>query len=155
MSNAHESFLADLFEGSVNPGSGSHWRNPIDGRQDRKRSTFAFAWDGKSSYGKSIGVTLEMWEKARLQATGERPMLALRWYANEKLDVLRDLVVISAHDMAELLEKANDHEFLRQALVSMRTRLIECMEQDASKVRYSGEAAALCTEIDEALGEDR
>lgn len=152
MSDAHEAFLADLLDGSVNPGSGNQWRNPIDGRQNRKTLEFAFAWDGKSTYGKSISIPLSMWEKARMQAGGDRPMLALRWYANEKLEVRRDLVVISAHDAAEMQERANEAAALRKTLASMQSRLIECMEQDASKVRYSGEAAALCTEIDEALG---
>ena len=108
MSDAHEAFLAEIFDGSVNPGSGSHWRNPIDGRQDRMAVEYSFAWDGKSTYGKSIGVDLAMWNKARMQAGGDRPMLALRWYENEKLDVKRDLVVVSAHDFAEILVAANN-----------------------------------------------
>jgi hypothetical protein len=107
MSNAHEEYLAEVLGGSVSPGSGCTWRNPIDGRQDRKKHAFSFAWDGKSTYADSISIPLKMWEKARLQATGDRPMLALRWYANGKLEVKRDLVVLSIHDFAEMLECAN------------------------------------------------
>lgn len=107
MGDAHEAYLADLFDGIANRGSGNQWRNPIDGRQSRVHQAYAFAWDGKSTLGKSISIPLEMWEKARLQAGGDRPMLGLRWYANEKLEVKRDLVVISADDMAEVAEKAN------------------------------------------------
>lgn len=106
MGDAHEGFLAALFEGIQNRGSGNQWRNPIDGRQSRKHKRFAFAWDGKSTLAKSISIPLAMWEKAQEQAGGDRPMLGLRWYANEKLDVLEDLVVIGAHDFAEVLRAA-------------------------------------------------
>ena len=44
-----------------------------------------------------------MWDKAVDQADGERPMLGLRYYANERLDVVRDLVVVSAYDLSEML----------------------------------------------------
>lgn len=107
MGDAHEEFLASLFEGIQNRGSGNQWANPIDGRQSRKHVEYSFAWDGKSTLGKSISIPLTMWDKARLQAGGDRPMLGLRWYANEKLEVLRDLVVLSAHDFAEVLQAAN------------------------------------------------
>lgn len=107
MGDAHEAFLCDLFEGKQARGSGNQWRNPMDGRTSRKHLRFAFAWDGKSTLSKSVGVTLAMWGKAREQAGGERPMLALRFYKDQALNVLRDLVVVSAHDFAEVLEAAN------------------------------------------------
>ena len=81
-------------------------------------------------------------------------MLALRWYANEKLEVKRDLVVISAHDMAEVLEKANEHGQLFEALTAVRDRLEHVLGDDASRVRWAGEAQALWTEINEVLGEE-
>ena len=34
-------------------------------------------------------------------------MVPLRFYANEKLDVLLDLIVVDAHDFAEILADAN------------------------------------------------
>lgn len=107
MGDRHEEFLVELFGGSVSRGSGNQWTNPMDGRRNRMTVPYAFAWDGKSTLGKSIGVTGAMWDKAVDQAGGERPMLGLRWYANERLDVVRDLVVVSAFDMSEILAEVN------------------------------------------------
>lgn len=107
MGDNHEEFLAGLLGGSQTRGSGNQWQNPMDGRTSRKHLGFAFAWDGKSTLGKSIGVTLSMWRKAREQAGGERPMLGLRFYKSEALDVSFDLVVLNAHDFEEVLAAAN------------------------------------------------
>lgn len=107
MGKAHELFLAKMLGGRKTKASGSQWTDQMDGRHDRMRSLFAFAWDGKSTLGKSIGVSRAMWEKAREQALGERPMLALRFYDTENLDVGEDLVVLGLHDFVELLEQAN------------------------------------------------
>ena len=106
MGDAHEAFLVDLLGGRQTRGSGNQWHNPMDGRQNRLTVPYAFAWDGKSTLGKSIGVSLSMWDKAVEQAGGERPMLGLRWYANERLDVVRDLLVVDPYDMSEILAAA-------------------------------------------------
>jgi hypothetical protein len=107
MGDKHEEFLAALFDGTQSRGSGNQWANPMDGRTSRMHVPYAFAWDGKSTLSKSVGVSREMWAKARLQAGGERPMLGLRFYDNERLDVGLDLIVVSPHDMAEVLAAAN------------------------------------------------
>lgn len=107
MGDAHERFLVSLLGGRKTKASGSVWKDQMDGRHNRRDVPFAFAWDGKSTLGKSVGVSRAMWEKAREQAAGERPLLALRFYDAERLDVGEDLVVLSAHDFAELLEEAN------------------------------------------------
>lgn len=110
MGAAHEDFLAELLGGRRTRASGAVWKDQMDGRVSRFEVPFAFAWDGKSTRGKSIGITRDMWNKAREQAGGERPLLALRWYTTDRLDVGEDLVVLSAHDFAELLEAANKVE---------------------------------------------
>lgn len=107
MGDTHEEFLVGLYGGRQTRGSGNQWHNPMDGRQSSRQVAYAFAWDGKSTLSKSVGVSLSMWDKAREQAHGERPMIALRWYSNERLEVIRDLVVVDAHDFAEILEAAN------------------------------------------------
>jgi len=107
MSRRHEDDLVAVLGGYRTRGSGSQWRDQMDGRHNRMTRQFAFAWDGKATLGKSVGVTREMWAKAVEQAGGERPLLALRWYDNERLDVGDDLVVLSLHDFAELLEMVN------------------------------------------------
>lgn len=106
MSDAHEAWLAEFFEGRISRGSGNQWSNPMDGRQDRREVAVAFCWDGKSSFGKSISVSRDMWEKARDQARGERPMIPLRFYDTWRLDVGLDLVVIDPNDLKELMERS-------------------------------------------------
>lgn len=109
MSDKHEDWLADLLEGRKAKGSGNQWHNPADGRHNSRHQEFAFAWDGKSTLAKSASISLAMWEKIREQALPERPMVPVRFYRNERLDVALDLVVVDARDFAELLEAANAH----------------------------------------------
>jgi hypothetical protein len=107
MGDKHEEFLVDLFGGRQTRGSGNQWHNPMDGRTSRMTTRYAFAWDGKSTLAQSVSVSRKMWQKAVEQAGGERPMIGVRFYDNEGLDVGLDLVVMSAHDAAELIEAAN------------------------------------------------
>lgn len=107
MGGAHERHLVRVLGGYRTKASGAVWTDQMDGRHNRDAQPFAFAWDGKSTLGKSVGVSRVMWEKAREQAAGERPMLALRYYDNERLDVGEDLVVLSLNDFAEMLDAAN------------------------------------------------
>jgi hypothetical protein len=106
MSDRHEDFLAALFGGRKSKGSGNQFNDQMDGRTSRL-GAFPLAWDGKSTYGKSVGVTLEMWKKAEEQAGYHMPMLALRFYEDQTLNrVERDLVVMDAHQFTEILEAA-------------------------------------------------
>lgn len=109
MGDRHEDDLQKLLGGRRTRGSGSQWRDQMDGRHNRWRERFAFAWDGKSTLAKSMSIPRKMWEKAREQAGGERPMLALRYYDTESLDIGEDLVALSLNDFVEVLEAAN-HE---------------------------------------------
>lgn len=107
MGDAHEEFLAELFDGHQTRGSGNQWANPIDGRQSRRHVRFAFAWDGKSTLGASLSISMALIAKAKEQAGGERPMIGLRWYKTERLEVKDDWVAVKAYDMAEVVEAAN------------------------------------------------
>ena len=109
LSDAHEDWLVSLFGGRKTKGSGNQWHNQMDGRVSSREAAYAFAWDGKSTLGKSVSVTREMWTKAVEQASPERPMLPLRWYSNERLEVGLDLVVMHAFDAAEIIEDANKY----------------------------------------------
>lgn len=104
MGNDHEQYLADVLKGRKTRGSGNQFANPCDGRQNRYESGMAFAWDGKSTLGKSIGVSRAMWAKLEEQAHGERPLLPLRFYNTERLAVGLDLVVLTLDDFLELVE---------------------------------------------------
>lgn len=116
MSDAHEQFLAELFQGRVAAGSGNQAKDPMDGRNKRYDQPFALAWDGKSTLGESVGVTRSIWNKAVVQSHGEIPMLALRWYIDYRLQPDLDLVVLSAHDFAEILEAARKWATMERSL---------------------------------------
>jgi hypothetical protein len=104
MGDVHEKYLAKLFGGRQTRGSGNQWKDPADGRNDH-HEPYAFAWDGKSTLSASISITRLMWAKIVEQAGGERPMLAIRFYDNQLLDVGHDLVLVRADDLAEMREE--------------------------------------------------
>ncbi len=103
MSDKHEADLAEWFGGRVTPGSGNQPANPMDVRQSRHHSSIAFAIEGKSTRAKSISVTREMLDKACEQSHGERPMIALRFYDDDRLKGHEDWCLITKDDMLELL----------------------------------------------------
>jgi hypothetical protein len=119
MSDAHEEFLADLLGGRMTKGSGNQWHDQSDGKMPRDLP-YSFAWDGKATFGKSIGVSREMWAKIRKQAHDRRPMIPLRFYDTEKLDVALDLVVVLADDFACLVEDANAYRETRNEIERQR-----------------------------------
>lgn len=106
MGDKHEEHLVEIFGGRQTPGSGNQANNPMDGRHSRYDLAVAFAWDGKSTRGKSISVTTAMIEKAREQAHGERPMLALRWYGDDRLRQYDDWMLVTEDDLLELMERS-------------------------------------------------
>jgi hypothetical protein len=106
LSDKHETFLAALLDGRRSRGSGNQWNDPMDGRNDGD-VPYAFAWEGKSTQGRSIGVSRQMWDKAVEQSRGLAPLLALRFYGTSyALNPEADLVVLDAHDFQALLQDA-------------------------------------------------
>ena len=104
MGELHEVYLADVNGGRKSRASGSQWDDQGDGRNGHD-GPFAFCWDGKSTRGQQIAVTLAMIAKIREQAQGERPQIGLRWYGNDLLDkIAEDWVAVQAEDWRELLE---------------------------------------------------
>jgi hypothetical protein len=141
MGDKHEVFLAEeVFGGTKSRGSGSQWSDPADGRNGHD-TPFAFAWDGKSTRGKSVTITLEMVAKIREQALSERPAIGLRWYANDNLDqVSEDWVAIPARDMAELLEEARRLVALESVHGSLEAKMA-VLRIEARQAREREEAA--------------
>lgn len=107
MSDAHEDDLAEWFGARRTPGSGNGPANPMDARQHRSNHVVAFAIDGKSTRSKSIGVSLDMIAKAREQAHGERPMLALRFYSDDRLRTFDDWACVQMDDLLELMDRSD------------------------------------------------
>lgn len=130
MSDAHEDWLVDLLGGRKTKGSGNQWHNPMDGRHSSRTMHYAFAWDGKSTFAKSIGVSLEMWDKAKEQAGGERPLLPLRFYADERLRVRLDLVCLAAEDFAEILEDARRYQAAKESGCLVGTHTVAPADSD-------------------------
>ena len=115
-------------------GSGNQWRDQMDAKHDHTACVYAFAVDGKSTLARSISVTRSMWEKAGEQASGERPMLALRFYNNASLEVHADLAVCDLLDFAEMREDAerwHKAKALLEALVERRPRCIPVLVDQA------------------------
>ncbi len=109
MGDKHEDFCAMILHGNATRGSGNQWHNQLDGKMTRVVS-YPYGWDCKSTLKQSISVSRKMWEKAVEQAGGFHPMIPLRFYDTERLDVGLDLAVVNLHDLAELLEIANECE---------------------------------------------
>lgn len=110
MSRRHEDDLAALFDGRRTKGSGSQWNDVADGRNHGLVTPFPLAWDGKSTLASSLSITRAMWAKISEEAQGEIPMIAVRFYLNERLDVGDDLVVLRTDDFAEILQHARENK---------------------------------------------
>lgn len=122
MSERHEAFLADLFGGRMTKGSGSHWTDQMDGKQAKGSGEVVFVWDGKSTLGKGLTITMEMWAKAVEQSRPwETTMVALRWFTNDRLThVGLDLAVVEATVLADLQRDANEVVALREEVARLR-----------------------------------
>lgn len=107
MSDKHEEFLADLLDGRRTKGSGSHWRDQMDGKNDQREQPHALAWDGKATQAASVSISREMWLKACEQSSGLIPSIAIRFYGKGfGLKPELDLIALEANDFAAILADA-------------------------------------------------
>lgn len=106
MSRAHEKHLADVIEGRVCAGSGNRFNNQMDVRNDALRDQFPLAVDGKSTFGKSITIDLDMVQKAYDQAHDLDAAIGLRWYHDETLRNTTDWIAIPTEYFQRLLFEA-------------------------------------------------
>ena len=109
MGERHEEWLAEFFGGRQTRGSGNQWRDQMDGRTNRYDTAFAWAWDGKSTMAASIKIDRPMLKKAVEQAGSERPMVAIRFYDDERLRGYEDWMVVRGDDLLELQELAEKY----------------------------------------------
>lgn len=108
MSDRHEQDLVAILGGERTRNSGAVWSDQADGHQTGSEEHWRFAWDGKSTLGKSIGVSREMWLKLGEQSRGLEPLLPLRFYANDRLtEVDLDLGAVDLETLAALISDAN------------------------------------------------
>lgn len=106
MAEKHEAHLVEVFGGRRTRSSGNQANDAMDGRHSRYEEIVAFAWDGKSTRARSISVTRDMLAKATEQAHGERPMVPLRFYDDDRLRNFEDWCLVREEDLLELMELA-------------------------------------------------
>lgn len=107
MSDRHEDFLAELLGGRKTKGSGSHWRDQMDGKNDQHEQPHALVWDGKATQNASVSISRDMWAKACEQSGGLIPSVAIRFYSKGfLLKSELDLITLEANDFAAILEDA-------------------------------------------------
>jgi hypothetical protein len=119
MAVRHERDIAELFApfgGHVSKASGATDSAKNDGRTDHF-GRWAFSWDCKATQGQSIAVSRALLNKLRKDATGDSPVLPLRFYANDQLDISWDLVAFQLEDVRAMFEALAELEEL-QAQVS-------------------------------------
>lgn len=152
MGRLHEEYLAQINDGKKTAASGSGWAEQADGRNHHDLP-FAYRWDGKSTLGQSITVTLPMVEKILDQAHGERPQIGLRWYGDDRLkSVLADWVAVRAADWEETLMAARSWVFLETAVgevtpARVRDLLAREGERDGTITRLQEEVGRLRDEL--------
>ena len=106
MSDRHEADVAALLGCRMTKSSGNQFNDQMDGRHDG--GAWRFAFDGKATFGQSIGVSRAMWDKAIEQSHGARPLLPLRFYEDWRLRPALDLVVADLNDLAEMIGELRD-----------------------------------------------
>lgn len=133
MSDLHEGHVAFMMGGRVTRGSGCTARDQLDGRQSWRRS-IRFAWDAKCTLGKSLSITREVWAKVVVQAHDARPMMALRWYRNERLDVELELGVTTLADLSELAEQSRCMDLARELVAMVAEGRVSYPDRSAAEV---------------------
>lgn len=115
MSIRHETDLAETLDGTRTKNSGAVWNDQSDGHQLASEGHWRFAWDGKSTLGKSIGITRDMLTKLREQCRGLEPLLPLRWYRDDRLtEVDEDWVALELETFAQMQRDANAYRALKE-----------------------------------------
>lgn len=107
MSQKHEVDVSKRLGGRKTKASGSQWNDPLDGRRNRYTAYFAWAWDCKATHAKSMSISRAMLDKLKEQAMGERPILPVRFYDDERLKRYEDWVLVRLDDFEELNELAD------------------------------------------------
>jgi len=108
MSARHEEDLVAVLGGQRTKNSGAVGSDQMDCHQAGLDQHYKFAWDGKATLGKSIGVSRDMWHKAVEQSRHLFTAIPLRFYADTRLTrVDIDLIALDLETFAEILKDAN------------------------------------------------
>ena len=104
MGDTHEAHLCEVFGYRQTRGSGNQWRDQMDARSHRMSEAVAFAIDGKSTRARSVTIKRDDLDKAVEQAGAERPMMAYRFYDDDRLRGYEDWCLLREDDLLELTE---------------------------------------------------
>lgn len=137
MSDRHEEDLVEALDGIKTVASGSTWSDKSDGHQLASEGYWRFAWDGKSTLGKSIGVSREMIAKLREQCRGLEPLLPLRFYRDTRLTLVdEDWVAVELETFAVMQRDANRWRAIHE---------VGCLTGIHYDVRPEGGGSPTCT----------
>jgi hypothetical protein len=143
MSQQHEAAAAALVGGERSPGSGNQWKGPADGRSSRIKNEYGWVLECKATCGQGIEITRRIIDKLAGQAEGERPLILMRWYADESLEgVSHDLAAMTWADFREVMD---DNASLRERLAQAESKLAQAdaaAEQVQAGARLSPGTAA-------------
>lgn len=163
MGDLHEKYLAELTGSRQSKASGAKFDDKADGRGNHLLDEWAVCFDGKSTRGLGINITREMLAKIIDEAHGERPMIGLRFYDNDRLDRIGfDWVAIEAQHFAELLFAAR-HAATSDVVTSEQgdrvreledqlTRALQERDEALQAEQLTGPRDARLDEVTRALG---
>jgi hypothetical protein len=118
MGDIHEADIPEWIGGQPQKASGSQWHAQGDAKNGEHLTPFPVTADGKSTLGKSIAVSRDMWRKIVEQTFNQDPALFLRFYKDESLrQVDIDLAVIAVRFFRELLEAARKWSVIEQEIL--------------------------------------
>ena len=116
MAEEHEDFIADLIGGHTTIASGAKYEK-LDAVGEQTGRHWRFLAECKSTFDKGYRLTQELWEhvvkKTYERGADMRPMLAIRFYHEQgytNYTPKYDLVVLDAHDYAEMRSELEDKD---------------------------------------------
>lgn len=108
MGDAHEVDISEWTKGIQQKSSGNQWHAQGDTKNGEFLVPYPITSDGKSTMGKMIAISRDMWDKIVDQTFNQNPALFLRFYRPDetRLTVDLDLAVTRAGFFTEILEAA-------------------------------------------------
>jgi hypothetical protein len=149
MAERHEKDIAALFKplgGYKSKGSGATVADKNDGRTDHF-GRWPFSWDCKATQGQSISLSRGMLAKLAKDAGGDRPVLPLRIYLNDQLDIAPggDLVAFTYTDAQEIVEALVELDALKERVAQAMLVSVPDHFTDAQLAEFAEQAQVALT----------
>jgi hypothetical protein len=114
MSDAHEAFIEERTGAKVTRGSGNQFNAQTDNRHSFDE-VFATAYEAKSTFRDSLGITRKMLAKLCEQAGGLIPALPVRFYKDAYLREHEDWILVPFEHYMELREEAVSSQLCKES----------------------------------------